>query len=75
MWGYGYGPYMGYGFLPIIGWVFSWIFFIVVIVLAIRFFRGGRWHDHDRSAEILRERYAKGEISKKEFEEMKKDLQ
>jgi putative membrane protein len=76
MWGYGYGPYGGMGFWPVIGWVFSLIIPIFIIFAMIRLLRGPHhWHDQDRSLEILRERYAKGEITKKEFEEMKKDLQ
>ena len=32
-------------------------------------------HGHDRSMEILKERFAKGEITKEVFEEMKKVLE
>jgi len=31
--------------------------------------------EHDKSIDILKERYAKGEISKDEFDKMKKDLE
>jgi len=49
------------------------IFFIVWIVKEAR--KGDTEKTNSRSAlDILRERYAKGEIDKKEFEERKKDL-
>ena len=82
----GMNPYygsMGFGF-----WDFAWhvliIVFIVWILLMI--FRGGRWgrrmggpqmwdmwQSHS-ALSILNERFAKGEISKEEYEERKKTL-
>lgn len=76
----GYGYYSGFGF----GWIFTlmwWILIIFLISSVIRMFLGGRHHDWyrhqlaDKSPlDILKERYAKGEITKKEFDEMKKDI-
>jgi putative membrane protein len=60
--------------------IVSWIFFIVAIFLIIRLFQD-RHHDsindqnNKTALDILKERYAKGEINKKEFLEMKKDLE
>jgi putative membrane protein len=77
---WGYGPWMmrGYG----MGWVGGimmlafWIAVIVGIVLLIRWLatstRGGG--SAESALEILKRRYARGEIDKKEFEQKKKDL-
>lgn len=83
-----YGWYGGgYGSaLPLLGVVMMfvwWAFIIIVIVALIRWLRmgmpglpgEGRHHRHGSVAlDILKERYAKGEISKEKFEEMKKDV-
>ncbi len=71
-------------------WIFPMIMCIVMIVVAFMIFgRGGfkpPWgqgsgRDNSQSTEsetaleILKKRYAKGEIKKEEFEQMKKDLE
>ncbi len=70
MWGDGWGMH---GLMPILWWG---LVAVVVVVLL----RRNRWHhDHssgsrDRAHCILRERYARGEIDKAEFEARKRDL-
>ncbi|HVU06713.1 MAG TPA: SHOCT domain-containing protein [Candidatus Paceibacterota bacterium] len=67
--------YPTFGFFNVLNTVF-WIIFVIFIIKLIK--RGSRpWNNvwSDRSMDILRERYAKGEISKEEFEARKKDLQ
>ncbi|MFH0906866.1 MAG: SHOCT domain-containing protein [bacterium] len=65
------------------GW-FGWIFMILfwgliiglVIVLIQRLTDQGKTGESNSSAlDILKKRYAQGEINKQEFEEKKKDLQ
>ena len=73
--GYGYGPMMGwsgFGFLSDILWS---VLIVVAIVTLVRWLTGkpGRW-SRNSSLDILKERYAKGEIDKAEFEAKKKDL-
>jgi putative membrane protein len=79
--GGGHGPWMmgGYG----MGWfggifmVIVWIVVIVGIVFLIRWLvqstRGGAG-SAESAMEVLKRRYAAGEINKKEFEQKKKDL-
>lgn len=60
--------------------IIIWILVIWAIVWFIRYFgesagNGSRNHIQEKSPlDILKERYAKGEIKKNEFEEKKKDL-
>ena len=64
-------------------WIFFPFFFIIGIVFIIYFMSNGgpmgcghnNYQDKEENLfEILKNRYAKGEINKEEFEEMKKDL-
>ncbi len=68
------GYSMGAGWW-ILGLVF-WILVIIGLILLIKYlWEGGAAKREPESAlEILKKRYARGEISKEEFEEKKKDL-
>ncbi len=71
--GYGYGM-MGGGFW-ILGLIF-WILVIIGLILLIKYLWEGRGAKRieESALEVLKKRYARGEISKEEFEEKKKDL-
>lgn len=69
---------MGGGFFGI-GWIMIILFWIVVIlgiVALIKWIVGSDKTDHSsqKPLEILKERYARGEIDKKEYQEMKKEI-
>ena len=53
-----------------------WVVAIVGIVLAIRWMvsQGRESHPADAALDILRQRYARGDISKEEFEAKNEDL-
>lgn len=67
------------GWLGWVGMVIWWVVIIWLVVAAIRWFSArtdSGSMSHGKSAlEILKERYAKGEIDKKEYEERRKALE
>ncbi|RQW08548.1 MAG: SHOCT domain-containing protein [Calditrichaeota bacterium] len=70
---------MGWGFMGL-GWLI-WIILLIVIIWGIVKIAGSTSRQNqlppaeDDAIEILKKRYARGEISREQFEEMKKDLQ
>lgn len=58
--------------------IFWWILIIAIILIAIGVITRGRTNQSNSKKgsplEILKERYAKGEISKEEFKERKNEL-
>ncbi|HXG50810.1 MAG TPA: SHOCT domain-containing protein [candidate division Zixibacteria bacterium] len=76
-WGWGMHPmwWGAWGLGMMFMMVFFWALVIVGIVLLIRWLLSqGREAGSDSALEILRRRYARGEIDKEEFESKKRDL-
>ncbi len=71
----------GYSFMGGFGFLFMFVFWGLVIWAIIAFVQSVSSRDQssqsqkeDSAMKLLRERYAKGEITKEQFEEMKKTL-
>ena len=78
-WGWGMHPmwWMGgaWGIGMMLMMMLFWGLVIVGIVMGIRWLmREGQERRSDSALEILRQRYARGEINKEEFEAKKRDL-
>jgi putative membrane protein len=77
-WGPGMHPMMwgAWGFGMMFMMVLFWALVVVGIVLLVRWLLGqGKVSRSDTAVEILRQRYARGEINKEEFDVKKKDLE
>ncbi|WP_010665181.1 SHOCT domain-containing protein [Marinilabilia salmonicolor] len=72
MQGFGHGWGMGFG------WIIGIVILLLILWLAFRTFRPGETNQtssiQKSPLDILKERFAKGEIDKEEFEQRKKDL-
>jgi len=71
-----YDNFFGFGVWGIFMAIFMFLFWagiIYLIVWAIRGFISGS-HEDTTAEEILKQRYAKGEINKEEFESKMRDL-
>lgn len=69
--------YYGYGWM-LLGLVFMVLFWAAVILLILWLYRqlkGGAPVIGESALDILKKRYAKGEITREEFERMRKDLE
>jgi putative membrane protein len=68
MWG-------AWGFGMMIMMILFWALIVVAVVIGIRWLVGhGKEARSDSAMEILRQRYAHGEINKEEFDAKKRDL-
>ncbi|PKN76380.1 MAG: hypothetical protein CVU52_05050 [Deltaproteobacteria bacterium HGW-Deltaproteobacteria-10] len=73
----GYGCSFGYGY----GGMFMGILFLILLAVAIYFivqnirFKNVNGQANETPIDILKKRYAKGEITKEEFDRVKKELQ
>ena len=78
---YGYNNYGGWGAGSMMGWfgggitmLFFWVLVVIFIVWIVREVSGKNSKSDSNALDILKERYAKGEITKEQFESMKKDI-
>jgi putative membrane protein len=78
MWPYGYGS--GWGWM-VGGWIMMVVFWGLVIVGIVALIRGlgdrglsNQTRHPEHPIEILRRRYAAGELTKEQFEEMKRNV-
>ena len=75
-WGFGAGIFF---LIPIFLMIAFWIAVIIGIVYFIKFIMAtGKRHEiksEETALDILKKRYAKGEISREEFERIKQDIQ
>lgn len=83
MMGWGMMGWGGYGFNPL-GWILMLVFWVLIIggvaLLAVWLFRQARPlavgpGAPEESLEILKERFARGEISREQYEEMRRTLE
>lgn len=66
--------YMNHWWLWMLVWLIFWVVIIGGVLLLIRTIIVTKTGSQKRSVDILNERYAKGEITKEEYLEKKRDI-
>jgi putative membrane protein len=78
MWGDWGGYGMGWGIFGALHMLLWWVLIILGIVVLAKWLFGGTSGQargaENRALELLKERYARGEIGKEEFDQKKRDL-
>lgn len=74
MWAWGDSWGLGWATYTLVH-VLWWAIVIALAILVFRNIAGRGRHRHDSALDILRERYARGEIDANEFAERKRQLQ
>lgn len=74
-WGMGWGGWSVLGMVNMLIW---WVLVVLGIAVLLKWLFGGpprrERTAENRALDILKERYARGEINKEEFEQKKRDL-
>ncbi len=65
---------MGWGVFGSLMMIFFWVALVWLTIWVVKEISGRSKNQHANALDILKERYAKGEISKSEFEAKKKDI-
>lgn len=69
--GWGYGA-MGVGMLFML---LFWVLVVLGIVALVKWLAGTRRETSEHPVDIVRARYAKGEITREQYEQLKRDLE
>ena len=74
---FGYNHYWGMGWTMGVGMIIFWVLVIIAVVCLIRYLGRGQPREEkgETPLDILKKRYARGEITKEQFDRTKKDLE
>jgi len=71
-------PYYGHWLIFGLPFYTFWLLFLLVVFGSLLWpwgWYGHGWYRKDRAEEIIRQRYARGELTREQFEQMMKDLE